>query len=162
MVFAASPVMAQTLQDLQVRHEAYLKAWEETPLTQKRVVFVTAEPNAYGAFEERSNNFFKRNEPLRTYAEPVGYLWKTLGPGTYQFGLNVDFLILSPDGKVLGGKENFLRYSQVSHERNTELMLNLELTLNNAPPGDYIVRYTIRDQNSDKVSTFKQPFKIVN
>jgi hypothetical protein len=161
MVFAAWPAMAQTLQDLQVRHEAFLKAWEETPLTQKRVVFVTTKPNAYGAFEERPNNVFKRHEPLHTYAEPVGYLWKTVGPDTYQFGLNVDFLILSPDGEVLGGKEDFLHYSQVSHERNTELMLNLELTLNDAPPGDYIVRYTIHDQNSDKVSTFQQPFKIV-
>jgi hypothetical protein len=69
---------------------------------------------------------------------------------------------MSPDGKILGGKENFLHYSQVSHERNTELMLNLELSINDAPPGDYIVRYTIHDQNSDKVSSFQQPFKIAS
>jgi hypothetical protein len=110
MVFAASLAMTQTLQD---RQEAFLKAWEETPLTQKKVVFVTSKPNAYGAFEERPNNIFKPNEPLHTYAEPVGYLWKGVGPDTYQFGLNVDFLIISPDGKVLGGKENFLHYWQV-------------------------------------------------
>jgi hypothetical protein len=41
-------------------------------------------------------------------------------------------------------------------------MLNLELSVNDAPPEDYIVRYTIHDQNSDKVSSFQQPFKIVS
>jgi hypothetical protein len=79
MVFTASPVMAQTLQDLQVRQEAFLKAWEETPLTQKKVVFVTSKPNAYGAFEERPNNVFKPNEPLHTYAEPVGICGRPWG-----------------------------------------------------------------------------------
>lgn len=160
MVFAASSATAQTLQDLQARQEAFLKAWEQTPLTQKKVVFVTGKPDAYGAFEERPNNVFKPDEPLHTYAEPVGYLWKTVGPDTYQFGLDVDFLIMSPDGKVLGGEENFFHYSQVSHERNTELMLNLALSVTGAPLGDYIVRYTIHDHNSDKVSSFQQSFKI--
>ena len=69
---------------------------------------------------------------------------------------------MSPDGKVLGGKENFMHYAQVSHERNTELMLNLTLSINGAPPGDYIVRYTLHDQNSNKISTFQQPFKIAD
>jgi hypothetical protein len=162
MIFAASPAMAQTLQDLQVRQDAYLKAWEETPLTQKTVVFVTRKPTAYGAYDVRPNNVFKPNEPVLTYAEPVGYMWKTVGPDTYQFGLNIDFLIMAPDGKVLGGKENFMHYAQVSHERNTELMLNLTLSVNGAPPGDYIVRYTLHDQNSNKISTFQQPFKIAS
>jgi hypothetical protein len=162
MVLAASPATGQTLQDLQASKDAYLKAWEATPLTQKTVVFVTSKPTAYGAYDVRPNNIFKPNEPVLTYAEPVGYLWKTVAPGTYQFGLNIDFLIMSPDGKVLGGKENFMHYAQASHERNTELMLNLTLSVNGAPPGDYIVRYTVHDQNSNKVSTFQQPFKIAN
>ena len=95
MVFAASSAMAQTLQDLQVRQDAYLKAWEGTPLTQKTVVFVTRKPSAYGAYEVRPNNVFKPNEPVLTYAEPVGYLWKTVGPDTYQFGLNTNLVLIS-------------------------------------------------------------------
>jgi hypothetical protein len=38
------------------------------------------------------------------------------------------------------------------HERNTELMLDITLSVNGAPLGDYIVRYTIHDQNSNNTN----------
>ena len=71
------------------------------------MVFVTSKPTAYGAYDVRPNNVFKPDEPLHTCAEPVGSLWKTVAPGTYQFGLNVDFLIMAPDGKVLAARRIF-------------------------------------------------------
>ncbi|MDQ0474544.1 hypothetical protein [Labrys wisconsinensis] len=162
LTMAAWPAQAQTLADVEARQQAVIEAWEKTPLTQRRAIFVTARPSAYGAYVERSSNVFKPGEPLVTYVEPVGYLWKETAPDTYSFGILADFLVTSPSGDVLGGKEGFVRYVQESHYRNQELMLTLTLNLTGAPPGKYIVKYTIHDVNSAKASTFQQPFEVAN
>ncbi|HEY8565711.1 MAG TPA: hypothetical protein VIL65_09440 [Beijerinckiaceae bacterium] len=162
MPIVSGPAAAQTLQEVEARQQAVVEAWEKTPLTARRAVFVTAPATIYGAFQERPSNTFKSGEPLYSYVEPVGYAWKSLGNGEYAFGLTVDFTIKRPNGQVLGGQEKFLNYAQTSRYRNQEVMVNLTLTISGAPPGDYIVTYTMRDANSAKTATIEQPFKIVN
>ena len=135
-------------------------AWEKLPLTQKRAVFVTTKPEIYGGYEERKSNVFKPGEPLLTYVEPVGYTWKPNGSGEFQFGVVVDFLVKTPEGKILGGKEKLLTFAQKSRNRVQELMVNISLSVSGAPAGGYVVAYTIRDLYSSKVSTFEQPFRI--
>ena len=157
-----TPLQAQTLAEVEARQQAVVEAWEKTPLTQRRSVFVTVKPEVYGAYDERTSNVFKAGEPIITYVEPVGYTWKPVGNGEFQFGVVTDFVIRSRNGKVLGGQEKFLTFSQRSRYKVQELMLNITLTLSDAFPGDYVVAYTIHDLNSDKSSTFEQPFTITN
>ena len=159
---ALGPAAAQTLQEIDARQQAVVEAWEKTPLTVRRAVFVTAPAKIYGAFEERPSNSFKGGEPLYTYVEPLGYAWKKQADGTYAFGLTVDFTIKTPKGQVLGGQEKFLNYAQTSRYRNQELMVNMTLNVSGAPPGDYIVTYTLRDAHSPKTAVIEQAFKIAN
>ena len=155
----AAAANAQTLQEIDKRDANVIEAWNATPLTIRKAVFVSEHPSGFGEYAERANNVFKQGEKLVAYAEPVGYGWKETG-GSYQFGFKVDFVVKSADGKVLGGQENFADLAQTSHTRNREFMVVLTLGLSDAPPGDYIVEYKLHDIASDKTATFSLPFKI--
>ncbi len=157
-----TPLQANMLDEFEARQQAVVAAWEKGPLMQRRAVFVTAKPELYGAYEERKSNVFKPGEPLLTYVEPIGYTWKPVGNGEFQFGVVVDFVVKTKDGEILGGKEKLLTFVQKSRHKVQELMLNIALNVNGAPAGDYVVAYTIRDINGAKASTFEQPFKIAN
>ena len=130
------------------------------PLSVRRAIFVAKKAQGFGQFEERSSNVFKAGEPLIAYAEPVGYGWKDVGNGMFEFGFAVDFLIKSPDGKILAGQQDFARLAERSHARNLEFMVTLTLNVTGAPPGDYVVEYKMRDIAGDKSTSFELPFKI--
>ena len=151
---------AQTLQDVEKREAAVMEAWNATPLTIRRVIFVDGHPDGFGQSVERSNNVFKKGDKLVTYAEPVGYGFKDIGGGLYQFGFKVDFLVKMPDGKVMGGQENFAELALKSHAQNREFNVLLNLSLSDIAPGDYVIEYKLRDIASNKSLTISQPFKI--
>ena len=160
LLTAAEAAQAQNLAEIDRREAAVIEAWDATPLTIRRAVFVSEHPEGFGQYVARPSNVFKPGEKLVAYAEPVGYGWKSVANGEYQFGFKVDFLIKSPDGKVLGGQQDFADLSKTSHARNREFMIVLTLNIKDAPPGDYVVEYKLRDVSSDKATTFNLPFKI--
>jgi len=151
---------SQSLQEVEKAQAALIAAWEKTPLSVRRAIFVAKKAQGFGQFEERSSNVFKAGEPLIAYAEPVGYGWKDVGNGMFEFGFAVDFLIKSPDGKILAGQQDFARLAERSHARNLEFMVTLTLNVTGAPPGDYVVEYKMRDIAGDKSTSFELPFKI--
>ncbi len=153
---------AQTLQEIDKREAAVLEAWNATPLTVRRAIFVEGHPEGFGQYVERANNVFKKGEPLVTYVEPVGYGWRDIGNGMYEFGFKTDWLVKSADGKVLGGKEDFADISKKSRARNREFDVVLSLALSDIAPGDYVLEYTLHDIASSKSYTISQPFKIVD
>jgi hypothetical protein len=150
----------QSLQEVEKAQAALIAAWEKTPLTMRRALFVAKKAQGFGQFEERSSNVFKAGEPLVAYAEPVGYGWKDVGNGMFEFGFAVDFLIKSPDGKILAGQQDFAKLAERSRTRNLEFMVTLTLNVTGAPPGDYVVEYKLRDIASDKSTVLELPFKI--
>jgi hypothetical protein len=151
---------APTLDDIAALQKAVTDAWEETSLTQRRALFVTEKADLYGHYAPRSSSEFKANEKLVTYVEPVGYVWKADGD-IFDFGVTVDFVVKSRDGKILAGQEGFGKFAFSSSNKVQELMLNLTMSLDGAPPGRYILQYKLHDLYSDKTSTFEQPFSIV-
>jgi hypothetical protein len=151
---------AQTLEEIDKREAAVLEAWNATPLTIRRAIFVDGHPDGFGQYVQRANNVFKSGEKLVTYAEPVGYGWKDIGGGVYQFGFKVDFLVKTADGKVMGGQEDFADIALKSHARNREFDVLLNLNLSDIEPGDYVIEYKLRDIASSKSVSFSQPFKI--
>jgi hypothetical protein len=151
---------AQTVQEIDKRDAAVYEAWNATPLTVRHVVFVSQEPNGFGRYVARENNVFAPGEKLVTYAEPVGYAWKDDGKGQYQFGFSSDFVIKTPDGKVLAQQQDFAKTLETSHARNREFNMVLTMAVNGASPGDYVLEYKLHDLSSDKTATFDQPFKI--
>jgi hypothetical protein len=162
LIASSSAGYPQTLQEIDKRDAAVMEAWAATPLALRRAVFVSEHPAGFGQYVERPNNVFKQGEKLVTYAEPVGYGWKDLGNGAYEFGFKVDFLVKSPDGKILAGQEDFADLTEKSHARNREFMVVLTMNLTGAPAGDYVIEYKLRDIASSKTVNFSQPFKIVD
>ena len=160
LLLLSSGSFAQSVQELDKREAALLESWEKTPLTVRRALFETENAHGFGQYNERSSNIFKPGEKLIAYAEPVGYGWKEAGPGQFEFGFDVDFLLKATDGKVLGGQENFAHLVLKSHARNREFMLNLTMNISGVSPGDYVLEYKLRDATSDKSTTVQMPFKI--
>ena len=109
LVGSMSDGYGQSLQDVERAQAALIAAWEKSPLTMRRALFVAKKAQGFGQYEERSSNVFKAGEPLIAYAEPVGYGWKDVGNGVFEFGFAVDFLIKSPDGKILAGQQDFAK-----------------------------------------------------
>jgi hypothetical protein len=161
MLFTLIPAgFAQSLDEIEKRDAAVVEAWQTAPLTVRHAVFVSEHPTGFGIYKERASNIFKPGEKLAVYAEPVGYGWKRLGDGLFEFGFVVDFLVKSADGEILAGKQDFARLVQRSHVRNREFMLTLDLDLTGATPGNYVVQYALHDIASDKSTSFDLPFKI--
>lgn len=158
---ASGAASGQTIAEIERREAEVVAAWERTPLGVRRAVFVEARPKLFGAYTERAGAVFKPGEPLLTYAEPVGYSW-TPDPEGYRFGVTLDFLVKSRDGKVLGGQEKFLTFSQTSRSKVRELMLNVDLNLTGAPAGDYMVQYVLHDIGNGRTATIEQPFRIAD
>jgi hypothetical protein len=157
---AAGASRAQTLEAIELRDAVVLEAWSKTPLTVRRAVFVSQHPQGFGQYVARSSNVFKPGEKLVAYVEPVGYGWKEKSKGNFEFGFDVDFLIKSPDGKLMGGQENFAHLAENSHAQNREFMLTLTMSLDGAPAGDYVLQYKLRDIASSKTALVTLPFKI--
>jgi hypothetical protein len=160
LLAVAGTSRAQSLQEIDRRDAAVVEAWQKTPLTIRRAVFVSEHPDGFGEFVARTSNVFKPGEKLVAYVEPVGYAWKENGKDSFDFGFNVDFLIKSPDGKIIAGQEDFAKLKQTSHARNREFMLTLTMSLDGARPADYILEYKLRDIASDKSAIVSLPFKI--
>ena len=157
---AGSAGYAQTVEDIDQRRAALLEAWDKTPLTVRRAIFVSGDPEGFGMYEARNSNVFKPGEPLMVYAEPAGYGWKDIGNALFEFGFTVDFAVKSPDRKILAGQQDFAKLVRQSHVRNLEFMLSLTLNLTGAPAGDYVLEYTLRDVTGAKSTKFELPFKI--
>jgi hypothetical protein len=153
--------VAQTLGDIELAEEVVIDAWQRTPLAFRTTVIVDAPPQGFGVYHERAHNEFAPGEPIVIYAEPVGYAWRENPDGTYTFGFDVDLLLKKSDGAIVGGQENFQHLELTSRARNREFMLTLTLTVDGAPPGDYVVEYTTRDIASDKAAVISRPFFIV-
>ena len=162
LLLSAGTATAQSLDEIDKRQAAVIEAWQKTPLTIRRALFIDGEPRGFGLYQERSTKEFKPGEKVVVYAEPVGYGWKDAGQGMFELGFVVDFLIKSKDGEILAGKENFMRIATESHARNLEFMVVLTLNMSSAPSGDYVVEYKLHDIASDKTATFEMPFKIAS
>lgn len=133
--------------------------WRESPLSIRKAVFVTGEPQGFGIYTERPNNEFSSGETLIIYAEPFGF-----GYGRdnelFVIDLGLDFVIKGSDGSVLAQQENFGSLTLRSRVPNREFMAKLNYDFSGLQPGDYEVLTRIKDKNSDKSTEFTMPFKI--
>lgn len=160
LLLISVPAQAQTLDEIDKREAAVIEAWQQTPLTIRRAIFVASDPELFGNYEPRQSNTFKPGEKLLAYVEPVGYSWKDSGDGFCEFGFDVDFLLKSPDGKILTGKENFAHLVKKSRNRLREFFVTLTMNVSGAPPGDYVLEYKLRDISGNKSTVMDLPFKI--
>ncbi len=103
---------------------------------------------------------FKRSEPIITHAEPVGYGFGRDGD-LYLIDLGLDFVIKSPDGKILAQQGNFGSLALRSRVPSKEFMATLTYDFSGLPAGDCEVTTNIRDKNLDKPAEFTMKFDLV-
>jgi hypothetical protein len=129
------------------------------PFLLRNVQFITEPPKGFGIYRPRSGNVFARGEPLIILAEPIGMIWKTEGASNRAV-IATDFVLRTPEGKVLGGQKEFGKFEFNSREINQEIHTHLTITLNNAPPAKYVLSATYRDLIGGKSATLELPFEI--
>lgn len=161
LLAVATQAGAQSIEAIEKAEEAVIAVWNATPLAYRRALFVD-NAQGFGVYQARANAIFKSGEPLIVYAEPVGYAWKDNSDGTYSFGFNVDLLLKSSKGEIVGGQENFQTLELTSRSRNREFMLTLTLNIDGAPAGDYVVEYRTRDIHSAKSAVISLPFTVAD
>jgi hypothetical protein len=142
--------------------EAALEAiWQKIPLYIEKAIYLKTRPQAYGIYTQRPNYAYPlKGEPVLIYLEPKGYRFKSNPDGTKTFGVSLDIALTDPKGKVLWGKENFLRKEMTSHHFIREFYLLVTLTLSGAPAGDYLVSLRVNDLKGSQSTAIKLPLKL--
>lgn len=149
----------ESLKAIETARAAVSEALNKAPLGFRRILFVGAVPEGFGAYTPRDGVSFAPNEPLIIYTEPIGVAWKQNGD-EFSSKLVVDFEIRTPDGKVLAGQKNFGEFALEAREPPLDYMSHIKLDVTGAPAGSYILGLTIHDANSGKSSTKDLPFEI--
>jgi len=160
LALAPLPVMSQTLEAIEAADQALGAAWDATPLAFRKVLYVS-EVIGYGAYTERSGNSFRSGERIITYAEPVGYGYRSNADGTHVLGVRVDLAIKTPGGEIVLEQKDFASLELTSHTRNREFMLTLTLDITGAPVGDYVLEYLVHDLASDETAHISTIFAII-
>ena len=139
--------------------ETLVAAWLQTPLTFRRVLFVSAPVEAFGVYTPRESAVFNGKAPLVIYAEPVGYGWRAQGDlNETDFGM--DMAIKDTAGQVVFEKKDMLVFKIASHVKNREVHITATLNLTGAPAGKYIAVGTLHDHVTNKSNSFELPFEI--
>ena len=138
---------------LEKMDDAYQAVWDAVPLGFRKTVVLSAGTDTFGQYEARSSNRFGLDEKVMLYVEPVGYGWETSADG-YRSELVTDFLLSTPDGKILAGQKGFGTFPLVSAVRNREYFLSVTYTFRGVPPGEYVITTTVRDRVTGKEGSF--------
>jgi hypothetical protein len=135
--------------------DAVLSIWDELPLTVKNVRLVTDQEK----YTTRPNDVYRSGEKIYIACQLLGYKLKKAGDA-YSIDVVTDFLVLDEGGKVLGGVQEFGKFSLVSFIPTTDFRLDLTYTLTDAPAGVYQLQTVINDKNSNKSTKFTQKIRI--
>ena len=147
---------------------ATIKALEEAletvraaaPLIVRPFVLVTQPAKFYGDFVPRADAVFRGGGAQQFYMEPKNLVYPRTATGTYVPAFEVDLRILTAAGKVLVSQDRFGSFRLPTKSAVQDIYLNLKVTLSGAPPGQYSVRFVVRDLNSKKAATVTQPITL--
>jgi hypothetical protein len=140
-------------------NDAAIEAWLQAPLAFHRYLLVAAPAKSYGSYSPRETDVFDGKTPLLFYAEPTGFGWAKDGE-LYRIDLSIDFSLKTAAGEALGEQKDFQTFKVESRDRVREMFLNLTLTLNGAPDGQYVGTFTVHDNATGKSGSFDVPFEI--
>lgn len=156
LAFAAPAALAQDIDALERQLE---KAREAAPMVLEPFVLVSRPANYFGDYEARPNAAFGRGSKIHFYAEPKNLVMKKETSGQFEPALEVDIEVKPEKGETMK-KNGFMSMRIPSKSRIQDLYLNLDVSLGQAPPGKYNIRFTVRDLNSKKSATAAQDVTI--
>jgi hypothetical protein len=135
--------------------EQFLKAWDQLVFEPRVATFVNeSEMVGNGQYQEHLN-VFPPGETIVLYVQPIGFGHKQIqgqnGEKLYLMNFTADIVLSKKDGTIVGGGQDIALSQPISHYRNTELYVTLTVTQANPfPAGDYVFKYTLKDQTTGK------------
>ena len=150
---AAQKDHAKTVAALEL---ALSEARKAAPLTAQPFLLVTGKAPSYGAYTPRPTDVFSGDEDMYFYFEPKNLVYPKDPQGLFAPGLTVDLELLEANGQVVARKDRMGDFSFASKSRLQDIFANLTVSVAGAPPGRYIVRFTVRDKNSPKTAILTQ------
>lgn len=175
----APPALAQTIMDqaasidakiaendldgaLQAAQDLYEAVWDQSPDIRFREALLVAEPAAgFGLYNPRTDERFKKGDPVIVYVEPTGFSYGAPGAGLLSIGFVVDLKVTSALGEVIGDIPSLTELNLTSRYRNREFQANLTYNLQGIAAGRYVLQTTLRDKNSNKTGVFDLEIEIV-
>ena len=139
------PAAAADLESLERQLE---QARAEAPMVMKPFMTVKRPAKYFGDYEPRKSNAFSHGEKVLFYGEPKNITFGKKGDAM-ELAFDVDVEVKGPDGKTIG-QEKMVSFKMPTRSRVQDVYLNLDLSLDKAPPGDYNVKFIVRDGNSKK------------
>jgi hypothetical protein len=147
------------VQSINLLRQAVQEIWNQAPLAVQNVHFITDPPDGYGMYTPKNSDVFNGVDPILIYCEPLGYTVNKKGD-EYHFSLSADFAVLSEDGQMLGGQQDFGKWEMASRTFNSEFMMFFTFNLSGLESGTYKIQVTLKDKNANKTVQFESPFKI--
>ncbi|MGH9318076.1 MAG: hypothetical protein ACRD1P_13335 [Thermoanaerobaculia bacterium] len=145
---------------IEALEQALEKVRVEAPLTVKPFLLVTQPAKFYGDYTARANAVFQGGELQQFYMEPKNLVYPRTAAATYEPAFDVDLQVLTAGGQVVVNQERFGSFRLPTKSAVQDIFLNLKVTLSGAPPGEYKVRFVVRDTNSKKTATVTQPITL--
>jgi hypothetical protein len=135
--------------------EQFLKSWDQLEFEPRVATFVNESAViGNGQYQEHSN-VFPPGENIVLYVQPIGFGHKQIqgqnGEKLYLMNFTADIVLSMKNGTIVGGGQDITLSQPISLYRNTELYTTLTVTQKNPfPAGDYIFKYTLKDQTTGK------------
>ena len=147
---------ATPAQDIEGLERQLEQARDAAPMVVKPFTASTRKAKYFGDYEPRKGNEFKRGEEMFFYGELKNLTFKKNAQGVFEPAFEVDLEVkAAKDGKTMS-QPKVMSFKLPTRSRVQDLFLNLSLSLDQAPPGNYNVKFTIRDLNSKKVAVAAQ------
>lgn len=137
--------------------QALEKVRVEAPLSAKPFLLVTRPAQYFGDYAARANTVFRSGEVQNFYMEPKNLTNPRTAAGTYEPAFDVDLQVLTKAGQVVASQDKFASFRLPTKSPVQDIFLNLDVKLSGVPPGEYHVRFVLRDANSKKTLTVTQP-----
>lgn len=141
--------------------ELLAEVQQQLPLRVENVRLLVQPPLGYGMYDVREGNRFRIGETMWIYLEPKNYGAEWDGQ-QYRMQLAADVYLLDPGGNVIFEQLDILEGVIHSAHHNQELFLVIDLTLSeeSAPAGNYAWRIVVRDVITGDSASVEVPFEL--
>ena len=133
--------------------------WKQLPLTIRAAAFAD-KISGYGQYAPRPTSVFRPGEESHVYLALAGYTLRPISTG-FRVEFNTSVKIENPDGSVLAREDDFAELISQYTVENHEYYADFEVGLPDLKPGKYVLDVTVRDVQSNKMTTADLPFSIM-
>lgn len=148
-----------SLEALAKADDAYFAIWSGLPLAFRRIELIDGPPRGYDEIKPRETDAYDPGEEISIYVDPVGFGWRRV-EDRWESDLVADFILSTPEGRILAGQKNFGEFRIGSRQRARESFLVMNYQFTGVPPGDYVLTTTVRDRIDEESASFETEISI--